>query len=242
VPPPAGRQAASTPERIIKEGTITLEVDEGEFMSAYERVVETARRQGGSVAASTSTTDDHGRTTGSVTVRVPVENYESLLVAVSRIAPPVAQDIQSEEVTGQIVDLEARLRHLRAQEAFYLGLLDDAGEVQDAIAVQQQVDDIQQRIEQLQGRLDHLENRADYSTLTVEITEAGAERVAGLGRPDEPSLAGYWEHARNGFITLVGWSLVVAVTLSPVAVPLLLAYLAWRLGRRRPATVVADAE
>lgn len=247
VPLPAqAGQAGRGGEHVIKEGTVTLEVDEGEFPPTYERVVEAARREGGSVAASHSATDGQGRTSGAVTVRVPVENYESLLVAIGRIADPVAQDIRSEDVTGQVVDLESRLRHLRAQEAFYLELLEEAADVQDAIRIQQQVDDIQQRIEQLQGRLDFLTDRADYSTLTVEIAEAGADTVLITARDEEPSLALYWDYARTGFVTLIGWMLVAAVTLAPLAVPVGLALLAWRLAVRRrpetPGTVAAETD
>lgn len=241
--PPVTRQAGRTPERIIKEGTVTLEVDEGSFMSAYERVVETARRHGGSVSATTSRKDDHGRTTGSITVRVPVEAYEDLLVGVGRIGELVEQDITSRDVSGEVVDLEARLRHLRAQERFYLGLLDDAEGVRDAIAVQQQVGDIQQRVEQLQGRLDHLEDRAAFSTLTVELVEAGADPVLASAE-GERTLAAYWQQARTGFVTVVGWGLVALVTLAPVLAPLALAALLWRLARRRgptPATVSGDS-
>lgn len=243
-PLPASRRDA-TPERIIKEGTVTIEVDEGQFSAAYERVVEAARRLGGSVTASTSTSDDDGRTSGSITVRVPVESYEDLLVGVGRIGDVRERDIRSQDVTGEVVDLQARLRHLRAQERFYLELLEDADSVQDAIAVQQQVDGIQQRLEQLQGRLDVLEDRAAYSTLTVELVEAGAEPVVALGSDEEPTLAAYLQAARNGFIIVVGWLLVTGASLAPVLVPAAVALAAWRLLRRRTVgagTVAVEAD
>ena len=243
LPPADAHPVRSGLERIIKEGTVVLEVDEGGFMAAYQRVVQTARRHGGSVTASTSSTDDAGRTTGSVTVRVPVDAYEDLLVGVGRVGTLREQDISSQDVTGEVVDLQARLRHLRAQEAFYLGLLDDATSVQEAIAVQQQVDGIQQRIEQLQGRLDQLEDRAAYSTLTVELIEAGAEPV--VAAAEEPTLAAYALSARHGFVTVVGWLLVVGASLAPLVVPAVAALLVWRLTRHRgaqPGTVTVQAD
>ena len=241
---PPAQQTVGGAERIIKEGTVTIEVDEGGYLTAYERVVEAARRLGGAVSASTSRTDDLGRTSGSVTVRVPVEAYEDLLVGVGRVGDLRGQDIRSEDVTGQVVDLQARIRHLQAQEAFYLDLLDDAQDVSDAMRIQEQMGAIQQQIEQLRGRRDLLEDRAAYSTLTVELVEVGAEPVLTTG-DGEPTLAAYWHLARAGFVRVVGWILVGGASLAPLLVPVGLAALAWRLTRRRPhtpATVAADVD
>jgi hypothetical protein len=231
-------------ERIIKDGTMTIEVAEGGFMQAYRRVIDLARDLGGHLTESTSTNLPDGGTSGSVTVRVPVDGYEDMLTRVGQVGTLRGQQISSRDVTAEYTDLESRLRHLRAQEVFYLGLLDDAEGVQDAIAVKQQLDSIQAQIEQAQGRLNVLEDRTSYSTLTVEIIEPGAEPVvAATGA--RPTLANYWDTARDGFVTVVGWILVAGVSLAPVLVPLLLAVAAWWFGRRRTpaaATVSADSD
>jgi hypothetical protein len=242
--PPEARPVARSAEHLVKEGVVRVEVEEGAFFQAYERVIDIARRLGGSVTASTSRTAGDGATTGAITVRVPVDTYEDLLVRVARIGRVVAQDVATEDVTSQVVDLEARLRHLRAQESFYLGLLDEARSVQDAIAVQHQVDEIQQRVEQLQARRDNLTDRAAFSTLTVELVEAGADPTVAAAPNDEPDLAIYWHHARRGFVTIVGWVLVSVVTFAPIIVALLAGYATWRIARRRqaaPATLGPEA-
>lgn len=236
--------AARSGERVIKDGTMTIEVDAGQFQAGFRRVIDTARDLGGHLTDSTSTAGPDGGTSGSVTVRVPVERYEELLTRVGRVGTLRSQDISSRDVTAEFTDLESRLRHLRAQEAFYLELLEEAGTVQDAIAVKQQLDSIQSQVEQAQGRLHVLEDRTAYSTLTVEIVEPGAEPVVATSDA-RPMLADYWRTARDGFVTVVGWLLVTAVSLSPVLVPLLLAAIAWRLTRRRlgvPATVAPDGD
>lgn len=241
LPEPA---AARGGERIIKDGTMTIEVAEGRFQGAYRRVIDTARDLGGYLTDSTSTADADGGTSGSVTVRVPVDRYEELLTGVGQVGTLRSQDITSRDVTAEFTDVESRLRHLRAQEAFYLELLEDAETVQDAIAVKQQLDGIQSQVEQAQGRLNVLEDRTSFSTLTVEIIEPGTEPVVALTE-SRPMLTDYWRTARDGFVTVVGWLLVTGVSLSPVLVPLLLVALAWRLTRRRvpvPATAAPDAD
>lgn len=234
------RPVTRTGERLIKEGSMTVEVAEGGFMGAYQRVIVAARDLGGFMVASNSASTGDGGTSGSVTVRVPVDRYEDLLTGVGRIGTVLRQEISSRDVTAEFTDLRSRLRHLRAQEVFYLDLLDEARSVQDAISVKQQLDGIQAQIEQAQGRLNLLEDRSSYSTLTVEIIEPGTTVVAHTG--GRPLLADYWETARDGFVTVVGWLLVSAVSLAPLLLPLLLAFVLWRVLRRRAAAAAVAAE
>lgn len=225
--PPAPRAG----DRIIKEGIITIELPAGGFDRGYQSTISTARRFGGDVLSSSSSVDDNGRTSGMVTVRVPVDRFEDLLVAVGGAGTVRGRDVSAQDVSAEFVDLEARLRHQQAQERFYLGLLEKAVSVNDAIAVQQQLDSVQERIEQIRGRLDWLRERTAFSTLTVELYESGAAgpSVDGL----RPTLSRYWETARDAFVNVVGAMLVVTFFLAP---PLLLVGLAlglWLALRRR---------
>jgi len=248
---PAGDDDADAPlpdelppsgDRIIKEGTISLEVKDGEFDRAFIGVIDAARRHGGDVVGSTTRTGDEGETFGSVTVRVPVGTFEDLLVGMGDIGITRSRDVDAKDVTAEYTDLESRLRHLRAQEEFYLGLLTRAEDVRDAIAVQQQLDGIQEQIERIQGRLNVLEDRTSFSTLTVELFEPGA--ASSLPTEDEPparpTLARYWDTARDAFINVLGAMLVAGLFAFPLLIALGAAYLMWRVLRRpaprRPAT------
>lgn len=237
-PPPA-----PPGERVIKEGTIALEVAEGRFDEAFVAVISATRTHGGTVVASTTTnTDEHG-TSGSVTVRVPVERYEDLLAAVSSgIGEVRSRNISSQDVSTEYVDLQSRLRHLQAQERFYLGLLDRAQSVGDAIAVQQQLEAIQSAIEQIKGRLQYLDERTAFSTLTVELFEPGAALPRPRADGARPSLADWWASGRDAFVNAIGVMLVAALFLAPPLVPAGLAVALWRLWRRRAVAVAGSQQ
>lgn len=229
-------------ERIIKEGTISIEVADNKFDSAFQRVITTARTLGGDVIGSSTRTNDDGDTFGSVTVRVPVEDFEDLLVDMSGIGTIRNRDINSQDVSAEYTDLESRLRHLEALERFYLGLFDDAEDVSDAITVQEKLQSVQGQIEKAQGRLNLLDDRTSFSTLTVEIFEPGVgekiveEEEAG----DRPTLARYWQTARDAFVNVVGALLVALFFVLPLLVPLtLLGALGLALMRRRRSAPVA---
>jgi hypothetical protein len=225
----------TTGERIIKEGTISIEVEAGEFDVAFRAAIDAAARFGGDVAASSTQTDDDGNTSGSVTVRVPVEDFEALVLDVGEIGTVVKRDVGSTDVTAEFTDLESRLRHLQAQERFYLGLLNRAKDVQDAIAVQQQVEGIQGEIEKIQGRLNVLDDRTTFSTLTVALFEPGLGATLTEEDPEaRPTLARYWDTARDAFVNVVGALLVATLFLAPVLTVLAVGLLLWLVLRRRP--------
>jgi len=221
-------------DRVIKEGTVSVEVEAGTFDEAYAEVVEEARRLGGTVVSSTTTTSDDGGTSGSVTVRVPVDRYEDLLVGVGGIGQVRSREITAQDVSTEFVDLQSRQRNLEAQERFYLGLLEQAAGVQDAIAVQQQLDGITEQLEQIKGRIAYLDERTSYSTLTAQLFEPGgavalAEDGAG------PDLGRFATLARDAFVNVLGSALVVAGFLGPFALLGLLVLLVLRLLPRRSA-------
>jgi large-conductance mechanosensitive channel len=227
--------AAAPGDRIVREGTMRLEVEENGFDRAFNRVVDAAARLGGTVLSSDATSDDEGLTSGSVTVRVPADDYDALLTAVADIGTVRERSIRSEDVSAEFVDLEARLRHNEAQERFYLSLLGRAEDVEDAIAVQQRVDDIQQTIEQIKGRLSFLEERTSFSRLTVELFEAGSAFQQSPAA--QPTFAYYWETAGNALVRVLGMGLVVATVLLPFVLVGLVIFVVVRvlgpIGRRR---------
>ncbi len=232
---------AATGERIIKEGTVTIAVEEGTFDQAFQALIQRAQALGGHVVGSSSSTDDEGFVTGSVTVRVPVAAYEDLLTGLGDVGTVTDRTVTSQDVTTQYVDLESRLRHLRAQEAFYLDLLTEAQTVQDAIAVQQQLDGIQGQIEQITGQLNLLDDRTAFSTLTANVVEEGADTSALTTAEDEAEgLGHYWDVAREVIVDVIGTILVVLLFLAPFLAIAVVGLLGWRALRPRRAPTLGD--
>ncbi|MEE8600344.1 DUF4349 domain-containing protein [Euzebya tangerina] len=241
-PPPT---TASTGERIIKEGTVTVQIEPGEFDTAFGQIVARAQALGGHVSWTSSSTnpgpDDTTLTSGQVTIRIPVQSFEDLLTSLGDAGEVVDRNITSQDVTAEFTDLESRRRNLQAQERFYLGLLDQAQGVEDAIAIQQQLDGIQSQIEQITGRLNLLEDRSSFSTLTVLLQERGATTPEPVD--EEPGgLAPYIDQAIETLIATVGGLIVVATFLSPFLVILGVAYLIWRTVFRGRRTIVPPSQ
>jgi hypothetical protein len=139
--------------------------------------------------------------------------------------------VSGEDVGAEYVDLEARLRHWRAQEAVFLDLMAKAQSISETISIQQQLSVIQEQIEQHEGRRRYLDGQTAFSTVRFSILESGAVAK----EPGEPrtTLARAWERAVGATLAVVGGSLVVLGVVVPLALILGIPALVFSLARRR---------
>lgn len=154
--------------KIIRTGTIELEV------SDVPKALRTARDAivalGGYVGASTTSNDDE-RPTAQITYRIPADRWEDALDALRSLndltTKVVTEQTEAVEVTGQVVDLEARIRNLRASETALQGIAAKATRIADVLEVERRLTEVRGQIEQLTAQLDELNDRAGFATLTA---------------------------------------------------------------------------
>lgn len=174
--------------RIVRTGTIELQVKE--VPRAVTAARDAIRGMGGYIGAS-NTFNDGDQPVAEITYRIPVERWEDALAALRSLngltTKVVTEQTNAVEVTGQIVDLEARIRNLRASETALQGIAAKATKVSDVLEVQAQLTDVRGQIEQLTAQLTDLGSRADFATLTstyrvqlvaVEVAQKGWDPTA----------------------------------------------------------------
>ena len=213
------------PPRVIKTAEIRIGVPRDDFKASIQDSVNIAERHGGFVNSTTIDDDDRR---GSVTIRVPAEQFEAALGALKEIGDVEAEAISGTDVSQEFVDLAARMRNLEAQETVLLNLMERATTVLGTIRVQRELQPIQLEIERLQGRINFLEDQTDMSTITVTFTPVGAA-------PSEPAgaLERAWANAKDTFVAVVSAVVVGAGFVIPVALLLALVALAVRWARPR---------
>jgi hypothetical protein len=174
--------------RIVRTGTIELQVKE--VPRAVTAARDAIRGMGGYIGAS-NTFNDGDEPVAEITYRIPVDRWEDALTALRSLngltTKVVTEQTNAVEVTGQIVDLDARIRNLRASETALQGIAAKATKVSDVLEVQAQLTDVRGQIEQLTAQLTDLGNRADFATLTatyrvqlvaVEVAQKGWDPTA----------------------------------------------------------------
>ena len=168
-----GPAEATASLQIVYTGSVNLVVaDMAPALAKARTAVEAA---GGYIGASQES-NDNDRPTATVTYRIPASKWEDTITALRALATKVvAEQTQATEVGSQIVDLEARLRNLRASESALLEIAKGAGKISDLLDVQAQLTDIRGQIEQIDAQRQHLADQVTYGTL---VTTFGLEVVA----------------------------------------------------------------
>jgi hypothetical protein len=161
---------------LIRTGEVRLQVDD--FESAEANLTAAVEAQGGYV--SDTSQEVNGRenqtwTSGTLVLRVPKENFSVLLEQVKAEGEVEHSSTATQDVTDQVVDLEARLQNLRAERDRLRTLYQQANETEDVLRVGQELSETQEEIERLEARLRTLEGRIAYSTLTVDLSEPRPE-------------------------------------------------------------------
>ena len=107
---------------------------------------------------------------GSAVVRVPGERFVETLDRIEGLGRPLEQSLGQRDVTGQAIDLEARLRSERSAEQSLLKLLDRAVSVTDVLTVERELARVRATVERLQGELEYLQRSVALATIAVSFT------------------------------------------------------------------------
>lgn len=213
--------------KVIKNGQVELRVERDTFDDAVREVYLLARRLQGIVQS--TAIDDAGEGRGAVVIRIPSDRFEDAVDELRDIGRVESQYVDTQDVTDEFVDLQSRIRNARSAERVLLNLMDEASTIADTIRVQNQLERVQENIERMRGRLRVLDDQTSFSTLAVDVIEAGAPKED----PDEAgALAKAWRDAVDGFLGVVSAVIVASGVLLPVAVMALVVALLVR--RLRP--------
>lgn len=232
---------------IIRTGRLDIVVEETE--ETLDDIIDLANDSGGWVVSSSLFGAD-GAKSGQATIRVPVEQFDAIMNQIEGMALRVERSSTTgKDVTEEYVDLSARLQNLEATAERVRGFLDEARDVEDALAVNQELSRLESEIESMKGRLQYLEQSAAFSTIEVSLTpdelsqplEVGGWRVGGVLRDAVEALI----TGLQGVATIAIWLVVVFLPLLLIVIlPIgVLVYLVrrWRRGRRQEAAAPADS-
>ena len=220
--------------KIVYTGSLDLIVDDLDGALAKGRAAILAT--GGYIGASDERRDgDHDAAV--ITYRIPAARWEDALGSLRGLASKVVgEQTQATEVGGQIVDLEARLRNLRASEQVLVGIAEGTGKVTDLLEVQTRISDVRGQIEQLDGQRQALEDQVAYGTLVTTFgTEVVQVEEAKAGWNPATDVDGALATLIGGLQTLTSGAIWFGIVWLPLilAVVLLLAIGRWVVRRLR---------
>jgi len=229
--PPVPTIPGGDGSQVIRTGSLQLRVE------SVDRAVADARAAieglGGFVSASRASGGDDP--VAVVTYRIPADRWEDGLDAIRALAAEVVgEQTDSADVSGQLVDIEARLKNLRASESALQAIARDATRISDVLEVQQRLTEVRGQIESLAAQQEALRNQVAYATLTVSYgLEVAA--VTQASRQWDPAREVDAATARlvellQGLAGVGIWSAIVGLPI--VLILVIVTFVAIRIGRR----------
>jgi len=144
------------------------------------------------------------------TVRVPAAQLDATLVELRKLGHVQQENQTADDITGQYVDLTARLSNARETEKRLVEILRErTGKVGDVLQVEREIARTRQEIEQMDAERKTLENQVQYAAVDLSITE---EYKTPLEPAAAPSLGTRINNAAVGGVreaaeTIIGWVL-----------------------------------
>jgi hypothetical protein len=170
--------SAADSRQLVRTGALELMVKSP--ADAAEQIRRMAESMGGYLeSAQIGGTKD--APTADITIRIPAAHFEDAKAGIRKLAARVeSEKTDVKDVTREYVDMEARLRNLRAVEAQYLAIMKSAYKVDDLLVVSEKLSEVRGQIEQQQAEFQTLSKQVESVAITISLRAIADAQVFGL--------------------------------------------------------------
>jgi hypothetical protein len=138
---------------------------------------------------------------------VPSSRLDDAMTALKALGRVIDESRKAEDVTDQVVDVEARLSNARNTENRLVELLRRrTGNLADVLAAEREIARVREEIERFDAQRKSLERRVVYATVLLELSEDARPSVTLGPRPP-------WSVLRDEFTTGVGQAIYSGLSL-----------------------------
>ncbi len=151
--------------------TVSLSLEVGDIQETVTRITALARDSGGYISRSSIYGHERGQRHGFIELRVPAHTLDDVVAESREMGKVTSDDVDTQDVTEEYIDLDARVTNLRHQESRYQELLERADSVEDVLKVERELSRVRMEIDSLSGRLKYLSDRVDLATVRLDLRE-----------------------------------------------------------------------
>ncbi len=155
-------------ERIQVSGSLSLEVQSlEEAVIGVQRLVTEYKGW-----VTQSNLETAGRPYANITLLVPKSSFYELLERIKDIASVVKnENVNSNDVTAEYIDVAAKLDVMKETESRFLSLLSDTDNIEEIIQLEKELMRLRGEIDSLEGRVSYLTKTTDNSFLYLHMLE-----------------------------------------------------------------------
>jgi len=195
---------------IIYTGYISLETNDIDGTIAMIRSL--AEHYGGYVASSNKYMYDE-EVRAEIVIRVPKDKFHAAIQEIESYGKVLNENVNSEDITQQYIDLKARLSNLQHQEKRLLEILELAKNVDEILAIEKELERVRGEIESLQGQINYLERNVEMSIISINLTKPKPSF-----KPPSMNLGEVLETALTGLFTVLKGLIILAISIIPIAI------------------------
>ena len=157
----------------------SMEVVAKDPADTAEKIRQIAERVGGFLVKSVTSGQDSQ--SAFLAICVPANRFEEAREEIRKQGLRVdSERVEAQDVTRQYVDLDARLRNLRSEEAQYLSIMKGAHTVKDALEVSEKLSNVRGQIEQQQAEFHSLSKQVETVAISVSLRTQAEAQVFGF--------------------------------------------------------------
>lgn len=194
-------------KKIIKNGNMMIDV--GDIKSAQEKVQNLVKSNKGYIQNENYSNNER-ETTVSMEIRIPNQNFDSLINSFSDGIGSITQkNIRVEDVTEEYTDVSIRLKNKLTYLEKYRDLLKRSASTKDLLEIQEKIRGLEEEIESSEGRLRYIDDQVNYSTLDLTLTKEKPRNTVtskiGFGSRFVDSIANGWNIFVNFLLEIVSF-------------------------------------
>lgn len=202
--------------QVARNGSISVEVED--VSAAMARVAGLASELHSEFVERSTLQGADKDAQAEVVLRVASSRLDAVLGSIRAMGTVTAESVAAEDVTAQVVDIEARLHNERRVEIELLDLLDKRTDapLREVLDLRDKLREVRSEIERMQASRDRLSRLVSLSTLTVEIRMKPEEpkedpAESSFFKPLTEAVATSWHDGLSGLTASIAWLVRVAV-------------------------------
>src|SRR5579859_893778 len=184
--------AGSGQRSIVYTGSITVRVKD---VTAQASELTSLAIGAGGIVSGDDRQMDAGHSTATITVRVPANQFTDVLNRIGKLGDEQSRKVSAEDVTAQVIDLDARIQSQQASVDRVRALLAKAQTISDITSIESELAKRESDLESMQAQQ---RNLADLTALsTIAVTLLGPD-VSAPPAP-KPAETGFWAGLKAGW-------------------------------------------
>jgi len=214
--------------------TVSLTISSTIFDQDYETILSLAEDAGGYASYVSMYEQQVDKRYASFELRIPSDNLDGFLGGLDGVGRITDRYESATDKTTQYTDTQLRLQTQLDKMTRLQELLIQAESVEDLLDIESEIADTQYEIDSLQTSLNSIDRQVDYATVNVYLQEQTPSDTA---TAQDLTIG---ERLVNGLKASLEWlggffenMLVFLTAAAPVLVPLIIAYIVYRIVRKR---------